>query len=138
MKSDLYSSLSVIVSLAAIEFGFPIIDPIISLLISFIIFRAGYRVVKEGSRSLLDMSRIEEEEIKELILKIDGVNDCHKIRTRRNMGDIKVYMHLLVQSGMSLEDAHIISHRVSKKLRDEYDDISDVIVHLEPTLQRHQ
>ena len=117
MRSDLYSSLSVIVSLAAIEFGFPIIDPIISLLISFIIFRAGYRVVKEGSRSLLDMSRIEEEEIKELILKIDGVNDCHKIRTRRNMGDIKVYMHLLVQSGMSLEDAYSISHKISKKLR---------------------
>jgi divalent metal cation (Fe/Co/Zn/Cd) transporter len=51
------------------------------------------------------------------------------------MGDIKVDMHLLVQSDRSLRDAHIISHRVSKKLREEYKDISDVIVHIEPSLQ---
>jgi divalent metal cation (Fe/Co/Zn/Cd) transporter len=49
------------------------------------------------------------------------------------MGDIKVDMHLLVQSDMSLRDAHIISHRVSKKLRAEYKDISDVIVHIGPS-----
>jgi cation diffusion facilitator family transporter len=138
MKSDLYTSVSIIVRLAAIELGFPIIDPIVSVLISVIIFRAGYIIVKESSRSFLDMSRIEEEEIRELIIKIDGVNDCHKIRTRGSMGDIKVDMHLLVQSGMSLEDAHILSHRVSKKLRAEYKDISDVVVHLEPSLQQLQ
>jgi len=135
MKSDLYTSLSVIVSLAAIELGFPIIDSIVSLIISFIIFRAGYKIIKEGSRSLLDMSRIEEKEIRKLIIRMEGVNDCHKIRTRGSMGDIKVDMHLLVQSDMSLRDAHIISHRVSKKLREEYKDISDVIVHIEPSLQ---
>jgi cation diffusion facilitator family transporter len=135
MKSDIYVSLSVIVSLAAIELGFPIIDPIVSLIISFIIFRAGYIIIKEGSRSLLDMSRIEEKEIRKLIIRIDGVNDCHKIRSRGSMGDIKVDMHLLVQSDMSLRDAHIISHRASKKLREEYKDISDVTVHIEPSLQ---
>ena len=133
MKSDLYTSLSVIVSLAAIELGFPIIDPIVSVLISFIIFRAGYRIVKESSKSLLDMSMIEEEEIRKLIIKIDGVNDCHKIRIREGRGDIKVDMHLLVQSDMSLRDAYIISHRVSKNLRAEYKDISDVIVHIGPS-----
>ena len=69
MKSDLYTSLSVMVSLAAIGLGFPIIDSIVSLIISFIIFRAGYRIVKESSKSLLDMSRIEEKEMKELIIE---------------------------------------------------------------------
>lgn len=138
MKSDLYTSFSVLVSLVAIKLSFPIIDHTLSLMISFIIFKAGFKIIKEGSRSLLDMSRIEEKEIRELIIKIDGVNDRHKIRTWGCMGDIKVDMHLLVQSGMSLEDAHIISHRVSKKLRKEYKDISDVIVHIEPSLQRSQ
>ncbi len=61
------------------------------------------------------MSRIEEKEIRELIIKIDGVSDCHKIRIRGSMGDIKVDMHLLVQSGMSLEDAHIIISQGQQK-----------------------
>jgi cation diffusion facilitator family transporter len=120
------------------KLGLPIIDPIVALIISFIIFKTGYIIIKETSRSLLDMSRIEEKEICELVMKIDKVNGCHKIRTRGSIGDIKVDMHLLVQSGMSIEDAHILSHRVSKKLREEYRDISDVVVHLEPTLQQHQ
>jgi cation diffusion facilitator family transporter len=135
-KSDIYVSLSVLVSLAAIKLGFPLIDPVIALVISFLIFRAGYRIIKEGSRALLDMSRIEEKEICELVMGIDGVKGCHKIRTRGSMGDIKVDMHLLVQSDMPLQDAHLISHRVSKKLKGEYKDISDVVVHLEPSLKQ--
>ena len=138
MKSDIYISFSVIISLVAMKLGFSIIDPIVALMISFIIFKAGYRIIKETSRSLLDMSRIEEKEICDLVIKIDKVMGCHKIRTRGSIGDIKVDMHLLVQSDMSLEDAHILSHRVSKKLRDEYKDISDVVVHLEPSLPQTQ
>ena len=135
-KSDIYVSLSVIVSLAAVKLGFPMIDPIIALIISAIIFRAGYGIIKESSRSLLDMSRIEEKEICQLVLGVDGVKGCHKIRTRGSMGDVKVDMHVLVQSEMSLRDAHLISHRVSKKLKEEYKDVSDVVVHLEPSLHQ--
>ena len=137
-KSDIYVSLSVIVSLVAIEFGFPLIDTVIALAIAFIIFRAGFRIIKESSRSLLDMSRIEEKEICELVMGVEGVKGCHKIRTRGSMGDIRVDMHLLIQSDMSLGDAHLISHRVSKKLKEEYKDISDVVIHLEPSLQQPQ
>jgi cation diffusion facilitator family transporter len=137
-KSDIYVSLSVIVSLAVVRLGFPIVDPIVALLISLIIFRAGYRIIKESSRSLLDMSRIEENEICQLVMGVEGVKGCHKIRTRGGMGDIKVDMHLLVKPDMSLEDAHLVSHRVSKKLKEEYKDISDVVVHLEPSVQQPQ
>jgi cation diffusion facilitator family transporter len=136
-KSDIYVSLSVIVSLVATKLGLPLMDPLIALGISLIIFRAGYRIIKESSRSLLDMSRIEEEEICELVMGVEGVQGCHKIRTRGSIGDIKVDMHLLVQPDMSLEDAHH-SHRVSKKLKGEYEDISDVVVHLEPSGKQPQ
>jgi cation diffusion facilitator family transporter len=135
-KSDIYVSLSVIVSLAAIKLGIPIIDPIVALIISLVIFRAGYGIIKESSRSLLDESRIEEKEICQLVLGVDGVKGCHKIRTRGSVGDVKVDMHVLVQSNMSLEDAHLISHKVSKKLKREYKDVSDVVIHLEPSLQQ--
>lgn len=137
-KSDIYVSLSVIVSLAAVKLGFSLMDPLIALVIAFIIFRAGYRIIKEGSRDLLDMSRIEENEICDLVMGVEGVKGCHKIRTRGSMGDIKIDMHLLVQSDMTLEDAHLIAHKVSKKLKSEYKDVSDVVVHLEPSSQRPQ
>ncbi len=137
-RSDIYVSLSVIVSLTAINLGFPMMDPVVALMIAFLIFKAGYGIIKESSRSLLDMSRIEEKEICDLVMGIEGVKGCHKIRTRGSMGDIKVDMHLLVRSDMPLEDAHIITHMVSKKLKGEYKDISDVVIHLEPSSQQPQ
>ena len=133
-KSDIYVSFSVIVSLVAIRSGFPLLDPVIALLISFLIFRAGFRIMKESSRVLLDMSRLEEEEICNLVMGVEGVLGCHKIRTRGGMGDIWIDMHVLVRPDMSLEDAHLIAHRVSKMLKVEYKDVSDVVVHLEPAL----
>jgi divalent metal cation (Fe/Co/Zn/Cd) transporter len=68
IKSDIFISLSVIISLAAIKLGFPLVDPIVSIIISFIILRAGYKIIKEGSRCFLDMSMIEENEICELVM----------------------------------------------------------------------
>ena len=131
-RSDLYVSLSVIVSLAAVKLGFPLLDPLIALLISFLIFRAGIRIIRENSKVLLDMSRLEEQEICNLVMGVEGVLGCHKIRTRGGMGDIRIDMHVLVQPDMPLEDAHLIAHRVSKMLKAEYNDITDVVVHLEP------
>lgn len=133
-KSDIYVSFSVIVSLVAIRSGFPLLDPVIALLISFLIFRAGFRIMKESSKVLLDMSRLEEEEICNLVMGVEGVLGCHKIRTRGGMGDIRIDLHVLLRSDMSLEDAHLIAHRVSKTLKVEYKDVSDVVVHLEPAL----
>ena len=133
-KSDIYVSLSVLVSLTAIKLGFPLLDPVIALLISFLIFRAGFRIMKENSRVLLDMSRLEEEEICSLVMGVEGVIGCHKIRTRGGMGDTRIDMHLLVRPDMPLEEAHFIAHRVSKTLKAEYEDVSDVVVHLEPAL----
>lgn len=133
-KSDIYVSLSVIVSLAAVKLGFPLLDPLIALLISLIIFRIGFRIMKENSKVLLDMSMLEEEEICNLVLGIEGVFGCHKIRTRGGIGDIRIDMHVLVQADSTLEEAHLISHRVSKMLKAEYKDVTDVVVHLEPAL----
>lgn len=133
-KSDIYVSISVIVSLAAVKLGFPLLDPLIALLISLIIFRIGFRIMKENSKVLLDMSRLEEEEICNLVLGVEGVLGCHKVRTRGGMGDIRIDMHVLVQADLTLEEAHLISHRVSKMLKAEYKDVTDVVVHLEPAL----
>ncbi len=131
-KSDIYVSLSVIVSLAAIKLGFPLLDPVIALLISFLIFRAGFQIMKESTMVLLDMSRLEEEDICNLVMGVEGVLGCHKIRTRGGMGDIRIDMHVLVKADLPLEEAHLISHNVSKMLKVEYKDITDVVVHLEP------
>lgn len=131
-KSDIYVSVSVIVGLLATKIGFPILDPVIALWISVLILMAGWRIIRQSSETLLDMSRLDEEEICSLVLGVDGVVSCHKIRTRGGIGDIRIDMHLLVRPDMPVEEAHLISHKVSKCLKSEFAGVSEVIVHIEP------
>lgn len=131
-KSDIFVSVSVILGLLASKFGFPFLDPIIALFISVLILRAGWSIIKQSSETLLDMARLDEEDICGLALEVKGVESCHKIRTRGSMGDIRIDMHLLVNPGMSVEDAHLISHQVSRYLKTRLDGVSEVIVHIEP------
>ncbi|WP_440954346.1 cation diffusion facilitator family transporter [Methanosarcina sp. Mfa9] len=133
-KSDIYVSLSVIVGLVAVKFGYPLLDPLIALVISFLILRAGFRIIKQSSATLLDMSQLDEDEICDVVMGVEGVLDCHKIRTRGSMGDIRIDMHLLVRPDMPIEEAHLISHSVSKLLKAEYEGVSDVVVHIEPAI----
>ena len=137
-KSDIYVSFSVIVSLLAAKFGFPFVDPVVALLISLVILKAGYRIIIQSSETLLDMSVLDEDKVCELVLGVEGVLGCHKIRTRGSPGDIWVDMHVLVKPSMPIEEAHIISHNVSKLLKAEYEGIEEVIIHIEPAIHLPQ
>jgi cation diffusion facilitator family transporter len=133
-RSDIYVSFSVIVSLLASKFGFPFVDPVVALLISLVILKAGYRIIKQSSETLLDMSMLDEDEVCSLVMGVEGVLGCHKIRTRGSPTDIWIDMHVLVKPSMPIEEAHLISHNVSKLLKTKYEGVSEVIVHIEPAI----
>jgi divalent metal cation (Fe/Co/Zn/Cd) transporter len=79
-------------------------------MVSFIIF-AGYGIIKEGSRSVLDVSGIEEKEICDLIMGGEGVKGCHKIRTCGAWEISRSIYACLVQSDISLGDVHLVSYK---------------------------
>ena len=49
------------------------------------------------------------------------------------MGDIRIDMHVLVQADLTLKKRTLFP-QVSKMLKAEYNDVTDVVVHLEPAL----
>lgn len=57
-KSDVFASLSVIVSLFAGWAGYPIIDPVVGLIIAAVIGKVGGQILMESSKVLTDYSRI--------------------------------------------------------------------------------
>ncbi len=131
-RSDIYVSLSVIVALVGIQGGYPIIDPIISLIIALVILKAGADILMAGSNTLCDAARIEEKVICDIAYEVEGVKECHKIRTRGTEGDISIDMHIRVRSDMPVVEAHALSHKVMAHLKERLDGVSDVMVHVGP------
>jgi cation diffusion facilitator family transporter len=135
-KSDIYVSLSVIIGLVAIHLGYPFIDPIVSVLIALVILHAGAEIILHSVSILADESQIDTEKIANVVRNVEGVIDCHKIRTRGPPGNVFVDLHVEVDPEMTTYKSHTISHIVQYRIRENFDGIEDVLVHIEPAHTR--
>jgi cation diffusion facilitator family transporter len=131
-RADILTSSSVIVTLIGIKFGYPILDPIVSLVISVFIALAAVEILKESSRVLSDGVAIPIEEIKKVVLSIRGVKECHQIRSRGRGDDIHIDLHVLVDPEMHMHRAHHLSYAIENKIKRDFHGVTDVMVHMEP------
>jgi cation diffusion facilitator family transporter len=131
-KSDVYASVSVIFGLIAVKAGFVVFDPLIAILIAFLIARTAYHIIKHASHILCDTSMIKTLEIKEIAQSVEGVLDCHKIRTRGTFDEVYVDLHVTVKSELTVEKGHEISTNVEEGIKKKLGQVRDVVVHIEP------
>lgn len=132
-RADLLTSASVIVSLIAIKLGYPIIDPIVTVLIALFIAYGAFEIARSESAVLCDAVAIEHpQEIENIVLRVSGVKGCHKIRTRGRLDDIHVDLHIQLDPSTRMDTAHAISYTVEEAIKNKIPSVSDVLVHLEP------
>jgi cation diffusion facilitator family transporter len=132
-KADIFTSLSVIAALVTIKSGYPLIDPIVTLIISVFIGFTGYEIIKDASRILCDTVAVEDiNRITTVVLGVKGVKTCHKIRTRGRPDDICVDLHVQVDPDMHIDQAHKISYDIEDVIRKAMPEVTDVLVHMEP------
>jgi len=136
-RADLLTSVSVIVSLIAIKLGFPIVDPAVTILIAGFIAYGAFEIIKTESAILCDAVAIHDpKQIEGIVLKVDGVKGCHKIRTRGRLDDIHIDLHIQLDPATRMDKAHEISYDIEDAIKKDIPSVSDVLVHLEPTEKR--
>ena len=132
-RADILTSLSVIITLVMIKSGYPILDPIVTIIIALFIARAAFRILQQSSRVLCDtVVIVDVKRIVDIVLSIEGVKACHKIRTRGRPDDIYVDLHVQVNPGMHIDKAHKISYAIEETLKKNIPEVTDVVVHMEP------
>lgn len=132
-KSDIYVSLGVIVSLIFIKSGFPIADSIAGSVVGIFIAKAGIDIIRESTETLVDRTQMDTSIIKEIVCTVDGVMECHEIRTRGTKSHVFIDLHILVDPSLSVENAHRIAEAVEKEIKSKISEIVDVVVHIEPS-----
>ena len=131
-RADILTSTSVIITLIGIKMGYPILDPIASLIIAVFIGYAAVDILRESSRVLSDGVAIREEEIEKVVLNIKGVKEVHQVRSRGRPDDIHVDLHVLVDPEMHVHRAHHLSYAIENKIKRDLRGVTDVVVHMEP------
>lgn len=133
--TDILVSLSVILTLVAIKLGWYWLDTVAAIIIAGIIAIAAWKIVKQGSMVLCDQAVLNEEAIINLAMEVDGVQGCHKVRSRGRRDDLQIDLHIQVDCAATIDEAHQIGHNVADAVRKEFEGVSDVVVHVEPHYQ---
>jgi len=131
-KSDLWTTIAVLVALAGVWLGHPIFDPLAGLVVSVFIGHAGWQIAREASGVLSDEMVLDEKDIRSVIDAVPGVIGCEKIRTRGAPDNVFLDLHLWLDGSTPLGRAHAISHVVKDRLMARYPQIVDAVIHIEP------
>jgi len=70
--------------------------------------------------------------IETIVLKVDGVESVHAVRSRFHGSGLHVDLHIQVDENLTVREGHTISGICKRRLLDEGPDIVDVLVHIEP------
>ena len=133
-RSDSISSVIVLVGVAGTMMGFHYLDAIAAIGVAAMIIKIGWDLCVQSVRELVDTALEPEtvDSINETIMKVDGVRELHSLRTRRMGGEALVDVHVLVSPKLSVSEGHHIGEKVREQVVKQVDDVTDVMVHIDP------
>lgn len=131
-RSDVLVSLGVIAGMYGISKGYPIVDPLISMLILGVIIHAAIDLFKGASRGLLDEAAVDPAEIQKVAARVPGVRHMHHIRTRGPDNYVFLDACAHVDPSISVRKGHMISHKLRKRIHEKFPQIHDFVIHIEP------
>lgn len=132
-KADFAISTSVVAGIFLSRYINPIVDPILGIIVILYIIKEGYGIIKDGTMELLDTQDTEFlDEVYNEVIKTDGVKNAHDFHMSKSGEDIYLFMDIRVEKNASVNEAHELSHLISKNIKLKYTNVKDVIVHVEP------
>jgi cation diffusion facilitator family transporter len=131
-RSDVLTSVTVLVSLTGVWLGFPKLDAVGGLVVAVFIAHTGIKIGREASGILSDRVVMDEHDIRQVVMSVPEVRGCHQIRTRGSADHIFLDLHVWFDGDTTLHEAHRLSHVVKDRLMAEYPRIADAVLHIEP------
>lgn len=139
-RSDALSSVGSLIGIAAARLGFPICDPIASVIICLFILHAAYKIFMDAVSKLTDKacSSDVQDRMRETALTVDGVLGVDLLNTRQFGNRIYVDIEISAVGDMTLTDSHQIAVRVHDLLEQTYPEIKHCMVHMNPAAESNE
>ena len=131
-RSDVLATAGVIASLVAARYDLRWLDVAVAVAISGLIAWAAVRVALSGASVLADRAVLDPADVSKVVLGVEGVIQCHEVRTRGTRDAIFADLRIHLPPELSLVRAHEIGHQVERRLKEAYPGLRDVVVHVEP------
>lgn len=133
-RSDALSSVGALVGIAASRMGYPLMDPLASLVICVFIEKAALDIFKDAINKMVDKACDEDTEqaIRECAEKQPGVIRVDMLKTRVFGNKIYVDLEIGADGNETLRDAHAVAERVHDHIEKEFPKVKHIMVHVNP------
>lgn len=135
-KVDIFSCAAVLVGVVGSQFGLPILDPLVAIIIALIIIRTAYQVAKDNLNTLMGKIPSKQiiNDIEDSALSIKCVKGVHDIKIN-NMGPyLSAELHIELNKDLKFEKSHEITESVEQKIINDIENIKMVTVHTDPKI----
>ena len=121
-RSDALSSIGALIGIGGARLGFPVLDPIASVIICVFIVKAAYDIFKDAVDKMVDKSCDEEteEKMRQLIKEQTGVLKVDVLRTRLFGAKMYVDIEIAADGDITLREGHEIAQVVHDKVEEEF------------------
>jgi cation diffusion facilitator family transporter len=136
--SDVVSSIGVAFGLFIGQFlGIPVLDPLMAMIVAFMVLRLGLGLVYKSGSGLMDESCPEtEEQIRKLMDRHKSqFVDYHNLKTRRSGDRVFAELHLSLDGSLSVQEAHDFTDHLEWDVENEIPGV-DLTIHVEPPTKK--
>jgi divalent metal cation (Fe/Co/Zn/Cd) transporter len=132
-RSDMWSSVVVLVGLIGAFYGFIWMDALAAFVVCYMIVKMGVKWGYSSVAELIDEGVDDDtrKSIKDIIANTEGVEDFHYLRTRKMAGKIILDVHVLVDKYSTASEGHYVAEIVKSNIYHNVENIKDITVHID-------
>jgi len=136
-RSDAITSLMAFIGISIAIYmgeGYEAADDWAALIASGFIMYNAYLIFRPALSEIMD-EHIHDDfitEIRAVAKTVEGVIATEKCHVRKSGLTFHVDLHLIVKGSKSVKEGHEIAHRLKSKLQQQFPEINDVLIHVEP------
>ena len=133
-RSDALSSIGALIGIVGARAGFPVLDPLASVVICVFIAKAAFDIFRDAVDKMVDHSCDEdtEDEIRLCALRQDAVERIDLLKTREFGSRIYIEMEIAVDGSLPLREAHAIAERVHDDIEAAFPKVKHIMIHVNP------
>jgi len=130
-RVDVIITIAVIVGLYLSRLGHPWADSVLAIIVSLLIGRVGFQIIKRAMPTLVDERALEGSAIQLVAEKVPGVKSAYAIKSRTAAAIRFAELTIAVDGSENVAAAHRIADAVEEQLRGTLE-VHEVVVHIEP------
>ena len=133
-RSDALSSIGALAGILGARAGFPVLDPLASVVICVFIAKAAYDIFRDAMDKMVDHSCDEETEnaIRLCAVEQKEVERIDLLRTREFGNRIYIEMEIAVDGDLPLRQAHAVAEKVHDEIEKRFPKVKHIMIHVNP------